>query len=960
MIRLRVLGAPDLRGADGAEVRSVLAQPKRLGLLTYLAVNTPTGFHRRDSLLALFWPEADDAHARNALRQAIHHLRQALGEGVLVGRGTEELALAGERLWCDAVAFVRALAGGDLIAGLETYRGDLLPGFHLSDAPEFERWLEGQRAGLRARAAEAAWTLAEREAAAEHATSATHWARWAAGLAPEDEAVQRRLIALLLRLGDRAGALRAYDTLATRLAQDYDAAPAAETSKLVSTLRASPVPVAPPAIAPGLQEPLAQRPPRARSRWIIAAAALGAGVILTVLVRNLRPGTPSTGAEAAVAVMPFPVRGRADLGYLREGMVDLVSAKLDGMPDLRSIDPRAVLAAVRADTAAALDPAEAGRVAGRLGADWYVLGDVVEVAGRLQVTAALFDRQRGSAPVVHATAEGDATRVFALTSELAAQLLANIGHGRDTTLTSQAGFSTRSLPALKSYLEGERAFRAGHYLEAQEAFQRAVTSDTAFALAYYRLAVTADWAGNTLLVGAAADRAIRRMDRLSALAQNLLAAFRLYAAADADRAEWVYRAVATTHPDNLEAAYMLGEVQFHFNPQRGRSFTEAREAFERVLALEPGDGPALVHLARIAAAEGRQAELDSLTQRYLRLHPQADRALEMRGLRAFAQDDPRARARVLAELTRGSNVDLDIATGNTAVFDADLAGAARLVQLYFAPGRGPGYILRGHSNLAQIEAARGRLGAAEAEARVLLVEDWDWSLELWTHLATLSFTGSGEAELRRVQDALAGWHPTPQPTEYFSFEHRSELPELRAYLVGLVAARLGDSVAARRSAAELDRFASTGADSGVARDLAAVVRAEAAERRGAPGEALRQVERFRFDPHTRTNRKLYEVSGRARFLRAEALHVLGRDEEALRWYASFPDPNGQDLAFLAPARRRTAEIAAHLGRGADAVRQYARFVALWQAADPELQPDVQRAAAALARLRPLTDSATHP
>ena len=236
MIRLRVLGAADLRGSDGAEVRSVLAQPKRLALLSYLAVDTPQGFHRRDSLLALFWPEADTAHARNALRQAVHHLRQALGEGVLVGRGTEELGLARNHVWCDAVAFEEALTGGDLIAGLENYRGDVLPGFYLSDAPEFERWLEQQRTRLRARAAEAAWTLAEREATAAHATSATHWARWAAGLAPEDEAVQRRLIALLLRLGDRAGALRAYDTLATRLNEDFDTTPSADSSNRTFSL----------------------------------------------------------------------------------------------------------------------------------------------------------------------------------------------------------------------------------------------------------------------------------------------------------------------------------------------------------------------------------------------------------------------------------------------------------------------------------------------------------------------------------------------------------------------------------------------------------------------------------------------------------------------------------------------------------------------------------------------------
>ena len=55
MIELRTLGAVDLRSADGVELRAVLVQPKRTALLAYLAVADPRGFHRRDSLLALFW-----------------------------------------------------------------------------------------------------------------------------------------------------------------------------------------------------------------------------------------------------------------------------------------------------------------------------------------------------------------------------------------------------------------------------------------------------------------------------------------------------------------------------------------------------------------------------------------------------------------------------------------------------------------------------------------------------------------------------------------------------------------------------------------------------------------------------------------------------------------------------------------------------------------------------------------
>lgn len=75
----------------------------------------------------------------------------------------------------------------------------------------------------------------------------------------------------------------------------------------------------------------------------------------------------------------------------------------------------------------------------------------------------------------------------------------------------------------------------------------------------------------------------------------------------------------------------------------------------------------------------------------------------------------------------------------------------------------------------------------------------------------------------------------------------------------------------------------------------------------------------------------------------QLLRELGRDEEALRWYASFPDPSVYDLMFLAPAQLRRAEIHDRRGERPQAAEHYRRFLELWQDADPELQPLVTQA-----------------
>ena len=148
MVEFRLLGTLSLTTADGREAGSLLSQPRRLALLAYLAAATPRGPHRRDTLLALFWPELDQEHARAALRQSLHVLRSALGADAMVSRGDEEIGLDFERIWCDVAAFARAIDGGELGQALDLYRGNLLEGFFISDAPEFERWLESERAKL--------------------------------------------------------------------------------------------------------------------------------------------------------------------------------------------------------------------------------------------------------------------------------------------------------------------------------------------------------------------------------------------------------------------------------------------------------------------------------------------------------------------------------------------------------------------------------------------------------------------------------------------------------------------------------------------------------------------------------------------------------------------------------------------------------------------------------------------
>ena len=235
-MRLHILGAVDLWSDRDGRVEKLRLQPKRMALLCYLAATDPDRLHRRDVLLEIFWPELDTVRARAALRQALHYVRRSVGEPVLTSEG-DEVGVDPDRVWCDARAFQVLLADGALEQALELYRGDLLPGFHVAEAPGFERWAEEERARLRGVAARAAEELSAAEERRGNIVAALEWSRERLALAPVDERALRRILTLRDRLGDRAGAEREYREYVRRLRREYELEPSPETVQTAAAIR---------------------------------------------------------------------------------------------------------------------------------------------------------------------------------------------------------------------------------------------------------------------------------------------------------------------------------------------------------------------------------------------------------------------------------------------------------------------------------------------------------------------------------------------------------------------------------------------------------------------------------------------------------------------------------------------------------------------------------------------------
>lgn len=237
MISFLTLGGLDLRDSVRGELRTVLTQPKRAALLAYIALADSSGFRRRDTLVGLLWPDSDEVHARSALRQAVSFLRRALGDGVVASRGEEEIGIASEGMWVDAIAFERAALADRHTEALDLYRGPFLDGLYVSEcSPEFERWIDGTRSRYARLASLSAWSEADARRKSGDPASASTLARRAHEISPDDEGGLRRLLTFLDELGDRSSALAVYDAFQRRLAADgEDVSP--ETKAAIEVVR---------------------------------------------------------------------------------------------------------------------------------------------------------------------------------------------------------------------------------------------------------------------------------------------------------------------------------------------------------------------------------------------------------------------------------------------------------------------------------------------------------------------------------------------------------------------------------------------------------------------------------------------------------------------------------------------------------------------------------------------------
>lgn len=359
-----------------------------------------------------------------------------------------------------------------------------------------------------------------------------------------------------------------------------------------------------------------------KGKMKLAVKSTNKGIIASILVCvlaifggtyffNQNKVSAATNIDA-ITIFPFDIKsGSPDMQYLRNGMVDLISTKLEGVANLNPIDPNRVFNQLKKENEEVPSLEKAIEISNSLGAAEFILGSIIEINDALQISASKYDAE--GALVAKENIEGQKTKLASLIDDLTRSLIADKLKKEGQELNSIATMTSENLPALKAYLEGEQAYRKTDFNGAFDYFNTAVSLDSTFAMAWLRLYSSRGWGGGrrgTLSVNPL-DKAIQYSDKLPPKWQDLIKANKIWQSGLPGN-EKIIADMLRKYGEHPELTNLMAEHIFHFYPIHGRPFTEAKPWLEKSRDLDPQNLETLRHLGDIAWTEGDEGALQKI------------------------------------------------------------------------------------------------------------------------------------------------------------------------------------------------------------------------------------------------------------------------------------------------------------------------------------------------------------
>jgi serine/threonine-protein kinase len=675
--------------------------------------------------------------------------------------------------------------------------------------------------------------------------------------------------------------------------------------------------------------------------WVGLGSLVAAGIAAMVYARRAPP--PTALDANLVAVAPFDALGPG-LELWREGFVDLLSRNLDGAGPLRTVSPTVVIKR----WSGRADPASAAELGRSTGAGLAVYGSLVSAGGdSVRLQASVMDVTSGRS-LGEVQLRANAHRMDELSDSLTVSLLRELGRSRPIVAVRAGSLRATSLPALKAFLEGERYYRRGAWDSAFAAYERTLALDSMFVPAILHAANAAWWMdplntkpAHRLLVyrAAALNRGLAPRDSLFIIAESNFVALENIDTLPAPtrralgaRMFGTLAELARLYPNDPEIWYLTGEARFHLGWLNRARPREALQAFDNAVALDSSFAVAYIHTLDFGASAGSPRDWARRARALLASgaapNITADPRLVLPLIEADeARSDSIVRAMTPWQLMTAAVLSYQIPDSAESAIRITRALAARSVPEGHRPMLGRSWYTLNLAHRGHVRDAARELAAVRNDQDVA---------SLTAELAMIGVIRADSADA--LFSDLLRRGPVHRPG-VLSLEGRAGA----LGYAGVWWAVRRDTAALARFAARLDsaaRVASVPRLAEITTYRARSARAYLALARSDSAGALRMFSEL---PHDITWGVLEQLT------EAKLLASRGRDSEVIDLL-----DRAIPLGWVGPsqvfARLETARAAERLGMRERALEDYQYVPEVWRHADPELQPYVNEARAAVARL----------
>ena len=172
--------------------------------------------------------------------------------------------------------------------------------------------------------------------------------------------------------------------------------------------------------------------------------------------------------------------------------------------------------------------------------------------------------------------------------------------------------TTPNLEAYQHYFRGEELINKLKFEEAQEEFQKAISLDTTFGLAYYRLAYAIDWESNAASAKSYIQQAIKLIYHIPEKERYLVQAVNAHIEKGFEAGLIILKEMEQKYPHDKEMVYNIGDWSWHVG-----DYAVAVKYLEEVLAMDPKLERALQHLTWAYRDIGQFEKMLEIAKRYV-------------------------------------------------------------------------------------------------------------------------------------------------------------------------------------------------------------------------------------------------------------------------------------------------------------------------------------------------------